>query len=72
MKDKYRKIYNRHKNLRGFKNITIFILKTIIPRFDAEYDKLKKEALNLEKKSSFKIKRSVEIIGAPPSNEFKK
>ncbi len=76
MKDKYRNIYNRHKKiLEDLKKHNNFYFKDDNPQIsDAEYDKLKKEALNLEKKNPhLKSKRSVEkIIGAPPSNEFKK
>jgi len=41
---------------------------------DSEYDKLKKEISNLEKKNIFlqNLKLSEKIIGAPPSNKFKK
>ena len=76
MKDKYRNIYNRHKKiLEDLKKHNNFYFKDDNPQIsDAEYDKLKKEALNLEKKNPhLKTKRSVEkIIGAPPSNKFKK
>ena len=41
---------------------------------DAEYDKLKKELLELEQKNPYlkKIASVEKIIGAPPSNKFKK
>ncbi len=41
---------------------------------DFEYDQLKKEIINLEKKNIFlgKLKLSEKIVGAPPSNKFKK
>ena len=52
MKDKYRNIYNRHKKiLEDLKKHNNFYFKDDNPQIsDAEYDKLKKEALNLEKK----------------------
>ena len=41
---------------------------------DAEYDSIKKELIQLEKKYPYleKINSVKTIIGAPPSNEFKK
>ena len=41
---------------------------------DAEYDKLKKEINDLEKKYNFlkKLSLNTKIIGSPPSNKFKK
>ena len=41
---------------------------------DAEYDFLKKEIFNLEKKNNFlkKLNLSKKIVGSPPSNKFKK
>ena len=41
---------------------------------DHQYDNLKKELLNLEKKYSFLKKENLlsKIIGSPPSNKFKK
>ena len=41
---------------------------------DSEYDKIKKNLLELEKKNPYlkKLKNISNIIGAPPSNKFKK
>ena len=41
---------------------------------DAEYDKIKKETIELEKKHDFlkKIDSVKDIVGAPPTNKFKK
>ena len=41
---------------------------------DSEYDNLKKEIFNLEKKNNYlkKLNLSKKIIGSPPSNKFKK
>ena len=41
---------------------------------DSEYDKIKKEILDLEKKYNFLKKDSEKyrLVGAPPSNKFKK
>ena len=41
---------------------------------DSEYDSLKKEIFNLEKKNNYlkKLNLSKKIIGSPPSNKFKK
>ena len=41
---------------------------------DSEYDSLKKEIFNLEKKNNFlnKLNLNKKIIGSPPSNKFKK
>ncbi len=60
------------KNLRKHNQLYYIKDKPIIS--DAEYDQLKKDLLELEKKNpSLKNISSVEkIIGAPPSNKFKK
>jgi len=41
---------------------------------DSEYDSLKKEIVNLEKKNSFlkKLNLNKQIVGSPPSNKFQK
>ena len=41
---------------------------------DSEYDKIKREVIELENKNQFliELKLNREIIGAPPSNKFKK
>ena len=41
---------------------------------DSEYDSLKQEIINLEKKNSFlkKLNLNKQIVGSPPSNKFQK
>ena len=41
---------------------------------DSEYDSLKKEIINLEKKNIFlkKLNLNKQIVGSPPSNKFQK
>ncbi len=41
---------------------------------DSDYDRLKKEIINLEKKNNFlkKLNLNNKIVGSPPSNKFKK
>ena len=41
---------------------------------DYEYDKIKREVLDLRKKHNFikKLKENLDFVGAPPSNKFKK
>tara|TARA_B100001248_G_scaffold259715_1_gene246282 strand:- start:2920 stop:4947 length:2028 start_codon:yes stop_codon:yes gene_type:complete len=73
--DEKKKIIEQHKikinNLKEFNN---YYYNDDNPKIsDQEYDALKTEILNLEKKFSFLKKNTVnKIIGAPPLNKFKK
>ena len=70
------KIKNNFKKNSIFKKAkSNFIISKDKPQIsDAEYDKLKKELLELEQKNPYlkKIASVDKIIGAPPSNKFKK
>ncbi len=73
--DEKKKIIEQHKikinNLKEFNN---YYYNNDNPKIsDQEYDALKTEILNLEKKFSFLKKNTVnKIVGAPPLNKFKK
>ena len=69
-------INNFKKKLQYLKeNNRLYFFKKITPQIsDSEYDKIKKELLDLEKIYPFlkKIASVEQIIGSPPSNKFKK
>ena len=72
-KDEILKKYN--EKLSNLKKHNKFYFTDDNPKIsDAEYDKIKKEIIDLEKKFDFlkKLKARNNIIGAPPSNKFKK
>ena len=72
-KDEILKKYNQ--KLSNLKKHNKFYFTDDSPKIsDAEYDKLKKEIIDLEKKFDFlkKFKARDHIVGAPASNKFKK
>ena len=72
-KDEILKKYNQ--KLSNLKKHNKFYFTDDSPKIsDAEYDKLKKEIIDLEKKYDFlkKFKALDHIVGAPASNKFKK
>ena len=72
-KDEILKKYN--EKLSNLKKHNKFYFTDDNPKIsDAEYDKIKKEIIDLEKKFDFlkKLKERNNIVGAPPSNKFKK
>ena len=72
-KDEILKKYNQ--KLSNLKKHNKFYFTDDSPKIsDAEYDKLKKEIIDLEKKYDFlkKFKARDHIVGAPASNKFKK
>ena len=70
------KIVNQYKKLINslLKHNELYFIKDRPQISDAEYDKIKKEAIELEKKYSYlkKFTSVNTIIGAKPSNKFKK
>ena len=75
MKNKKEIIKLFYKKLENLKTHNKFYFSDDSPRItDSEYDKLKKEILDLKKKYVYlnNISEGKKIIGAPPSNKFKK
>ena len=75
MKDKKKIIQFFNKKIKILKTHNNYYYKYDNPKIsDSEYDNLKKEIYELKKKYSFldKIKEVEKLVGAPPSNKFKK
>ena len=75
MKNKEQIIDQYKKKIRYLKKHNNYYFKDDAPQItDSEYDAIKKETLELEKKYSYlkKIKSISNIVGAKPSNKFKK
>jgi DNA ligase (NAD+) len=75
MKNKKEIIQFFNKKLKTLKTHNNYYYKYDNPKIsDSEYDNLKKEIYELKKKYSFldKIKEVEKLVGAPPSNKFKK
>ena len=75
MNEKKQIIKNYNKKLKNLKKHNKLYFADDNPKLsDSEYDKLKIEVLELEKKFQFlkKNQSSTNIIGSPPSNKFRK
>ena len=75
MEDKNKIIKQYKKKIENLKNNNKLYFINDAPKIsDSEYDKNKKEILDLEKKYSYlkKIESIGNIVGAKPSNQFKK
>ena len=75
MNEKSKTINKYKKKINEIKNLNDFYYNKDNPKVtDSEYDKLKKEVLELENKFDYlkKFETISEIVGARPSNKFKK